>query len=447
MAASPESPESPESPKSPESPETADGLPAGVVQPSARSWGAPLQIPAFRLLCVTQLATGLRMPMSFITQAWYVNVVAPEGQRVLLLGLLATLRGSVFLTYVVFGGAFADRYPRRAMLLIAHTIAFGSTLLIGGLLFLPGASEGDGPWLWIMFALFTAFGLINAQDLPTRNAMIADAVPSSMLTSAVTIFSMAMSATMLIGAPVTGLLLDRFGFGTMYLLSGVGHVVVILAVWRMRAGESVADPDAAHESVFSNVRVAFQWMRSDPVVRWIVLASWVSFTAGMSVMGLLIAAWVRDILELDASGWGVMMVFWGVGGLLASGALSLRGEFGHKGALYLTALFVFGIAVTGFGFSRILILAFLFNGLAGAMQQWIRILSTASLQHVVPNRVLGRVMALLMLSQGISQTFGLAIGALGQLVGLEVLYPAAGLTVIGFTLVLAATQRPLRTLD
>ncbi|HJM75086.1 MAG TPA: MFS transporter [Dehalococcoidia bacterium] len=422
-------------------------LPRAQGPPPTQGWGAALQIPAFRLLCVTQLASGLRQPMTFVTQAWYVNVVAPEDQRVLLLGLLATLRGSAFLAYIVFGGAFADRYPRRKMLITSHAVGFSSALLIGGLLFLSGASTGDGPWLWIMLAFFTALGLINAQDMPARNAMIADVVPNSMLTSAVTIFTMSLSVTMLVGAPSTGLLLEHFGFGTTYIVAGLGHIVIILALLRMKVSEQAADPDAARESVIANVRVGLARLRSDPVVRWIVLASWVSFTIGMSVMGLLIAAWVRDILELDATGWGAMMVFWGIGGLLASGALSLKGEFGHKGPLYLAALFVFGLAIVGFGYSRILIVAFLFNGLAGGMQQWIRILSTASLQHVVPNRVLGRVMSLLILSQGISQTFGLAIGALGQYIGLEMLYPAAGFAVIAFTILLAISQPRLRALD
>jgi MFS family permease len=422
-------------------------LPSAQGPPPTQGWGVALQIPAFRLLCVTQLASGLRQPMTFVTQAWYVNVVAPEDQRVLLLGLLATLRGSAFLAYIVFGGAFADRYPRRKMLIISHAIGFASALLIGGLLFLPGASAGDGPWLWIMLSLFTALGLIDAQDMPARNAMIADVVPNSMLTSAVTIFTMSLSVTMLVGAPSTGLLLEHLGFGTTYIVAGLGHIVIILTLLRMSVSEKPADPDAAHESVIANVRVGLALLRSDPMVRWIVLASWVTFTIGMSVMGMLIAAWVRDILNLDATGWGVMMVFWGIGGLLASGALSLKGEFGHKGPLYLVALFVFGLAVVGFGYSRILIVAFLFYGLAGGMQQWIRILSTASLQHVVPNRVLGRVMSLLILSQGISQTFGLAIGALGQYIGLEMLYPAAGFAIIAFTILLAISQPRLRALD
>lgn len=409
--------------------------------------GAPLRIAEFRLLCITQLATGLRMPMSFLTQAWYVNLAAPDNMRVLLLGLLATMRGLVFLGYVVFGGAFADRYPRRTMLLISHALAFGSTLLIGGLLFLPGASTGDGGWLWVMFVLFTAFGLINAQDLPTRNAMIADVVPASMLTSAVTIFQLSLSLTIIVGAPLTGVLIETFGFGVTYLLAGVGHVVVFVAVARMRSGESAADPEAAGESVLDNVRAGIERLRADAVVRWVVLASWVSFTAGMSVMGLLIAAWVRDVLELDAAGWGLLMVSWGAGAVLASGVLALRGEYGHKGPLFLGSMLLFGVAVIGFGFSRELVLAFIFNGIAGATMQLLRIIGVASLQNVVPNRLLGRVMALLMLSQGIAQAAGVAVGGLGQWLGLELLYPAAGLTIVLFTLALVMAQRPLRTLD
>lgn len=424
---------------------STEDAPPPPPEAQAPAW-APLRSRDFRLLCVTQLATGMRTPMMFLTQAWYVNLAAPEDRRVLLLGLLATLRGLVFLSYVVFGGAIADRFPRRTTLVLSHAVALVATAVTGALLYLPGASEGEGAWLPLFFILFTAFALVNAQDLPTRSAMIAESVPASLLTSAVTIFQLSLASTMLIGAPLAGQLIERVGFGTTYLVAGLGHVVVLWALAFMRSGQAAADPDAASESVLENMRAGLQHLR-DPVVRWIVLATWVSFTAGISVMGLLIAAWVRDVLALDAAGWGTMMAFWGAGGVLASGALAVRGQYGRKGPLFLGALLAFGLAVLGFGLSRALLAAFLFNGAAGASNQLVRILGIASLQNVVPNRMLGRVMALLMLSQGIAQTFGIAVGAIGQAVGLEVLYPAAGASLVLFALALAAAQRPLRTLD
>ncbi len=426
---------------------TSDTATAAAPREPPAKAGSLLHIAEFRLLCITQLATGLRMPMLFFTQAWYVNVAAPEDQRVLLLGLLASLRGAVFLLYILFGGAFADRYPRRTMLLASHAFALGGVAITGALLLLPGASEGDGAWLWVMLVLFTGFALVNAQDLPTRTAMISDIVPPSRVTSAVTIFQLALAVTMLVGAPTAGWAIEHLGFGATYLLAGIGHLAVLAVVSRMRSGGIAADPDATAQSVLANVRSGIDHLREDPVVCWIVLLTWVAFTAGMSVMGVLIAAWVRDVLDLDAAGWGVMALFWGAGGVLASLALMSRGEYGHRGPLFLGSTLVFGLAILGFGLSRELAPAFLFNGLAGAAFQLIAIVGIASVQTAVPPRLLGRVMSLLMLAQGIAQLAGLALGALGQLIGLQLLYPAAGLAIALFALATVALQRPLRSLN
>ena len=339
--------------------------PPTIAPPSAEPSG-PLGYRDFRLLFVTQLATGLRMPLLFVTQAWYVNVAAPESQRLLLLGLLATLRGAAFLGYVLFGGALADRYPRRTMLLIAHLLALAGTVATAVLLMLPGAAEGEGLWLPAMFLAFTAFGLINAQDLPTRNAMLRDVVPEHMVTRAVTIFQLALSLTMLVAGPIAGVAIDSLGFGPTYLIAALSHVVVLAAVWQMHSSDHAADPEASNESMLENVRAGLRLLRDDRVVRWVVLGTWIAFTAGISVMGLLIAAWASDILNLGATGWGIMMLFWGLGGVITSGVLVARGDYGHKGMLFIAAIAIFGAAVVGFGFSRTLVAAFLFNGIAGA---------------------------------------------------------------------------------
>ena len=289
--------------------------------------------------------------------------------------------------------------------------------------------------------------LINAQDMPTRSAMIADTVPPAIVTSAVTLFHMALAITLLLGAPVTGWVVDHLGFAVSYLIASSGHVAVLVVIARMRAGRKAADPDARMESVRSNMREGLRYLRQDAAVRWIVILTWAVFTAGISVMGLLIAAWVDDILALGATGWGLMMVTWGAGGVLVSATLTARGEYGHKGPLFLAAALGFGLTVIGFGLSRSLAAAFFFNGVAGGMHQLLLIVSIASLQNVVPNRLLGRVLALLLLAQGTAQVAGLGVGAIGQLVGLELLYPAAGLVVVLITVAAAASQRPLRALD
>ena len=424
-----------------------DTPPAQAPPERPETTGNLLRIREFRLLCITQLATGLRMPMLFFTQAWYVSEAAPDERRVLLLGLLASVRGAVFLLYILFGGAFADRFPRRTMLLASHAFALGGVTVTGALLLLPGAGEGEGAWLWVMLILFSGFALINAQDLPTRSAMIHDMVPPARVTSAVTIFQLALAGTMLVGSPIAGWSIEHLGFGATYMLAGAPHLIVLLVVLRMRSGGTAADPASTEESVLANVRAGIDILRRDPVVRWIVLLTWIGFATGISVMGLLVAAWVRDVLELGATGWGVMAVFWGIGAVLASLVLMARGEYGLKGPLFLGATLMFGLAILGFSLSRNVASAFLFNALAGAAFQVIVIVGIASVQTAVPPRLLGRVMALLMLAQGIAQVGAFALGALSQLIGMEVLFPAAGVAIMLLTLATVGLQRPLRTFN
>ena len=142
---------------------------------------ATLTYPDFRWLLFMQFTATMGQPMVFLTQAWYVAVTAPEGQRVFSLGVLSALRGTAFLGYALFGGTFADRFPRTTVLAISHIAALASVLLVGSLLFVPAVLQGEGPWLWVMLLLFSSFGLIDGQDQPTRTAMIRDTVPASLL--------------------------------------------------------------------------------------------------------------------------------------------------------------------------------------------------------------------------------------------------------------------------
>jgi MFS family permease len=424
-------------------PETP-ALPIVATIPPARF--ATLAHHDFRWLLFMQFTSSMRMPTLFITQAWYVNVNAPEGQKVVLLGLLAALRGFAFLAYVLFGGTFADRFPRATVLAVSHIAGLASVLVVGGLLLIPAVDAGEGPWLWVMLLLFASFGLMTAQDQPTRTAMIRDSVPEPLLSRAITQHQMVMSLALLVAAPLVGLSIEQFGFALTYLLAGFGHATVLFAITRI-SKTSASDPDAAHESVLQNLRQGVAALREDPIVRWTVFSNWALTSLGMSVMGILVAAWIREILELDASGWGFMMVFWGGGGLIASSWLSWWADLRHTGLWFLGAAAVMGLGVLGFGLSRIVILAFLFNGLVGLAYQFVLTLGVIIVQRQVPNRLLGRVMGLLLLAGGLMQIAGLIVGAIAQAIGLERVYPAAGILMLVYVALLFLRQRPLRQLD
>ena len=426
-----------------ESPIASDQIPTSGPIPQRHS--RPLEYRDFRLLLLMQLASSMRQPTLFITQAWYVNTVAPESERIMLLGLLAALRGLAFLGFVLFGGTFADRFPRVTMLATSHLIGLASVLFIGGLLLIPEVANGDGPWLAIMLMLFASFGLINAQDLPTRTAMVRDAVPSNLLSKAITQHQMVMALGVL-AAFGAGAAIESLGFGTTYLLAGIGHIIV-LATLRGISTRTASDPDATQVSIISNLREGIKVLNENRIVAWTIFSTWTITALGLSVMGILVAAWITDILQLDAFGWGAMVVTWGAGGLLASVWMNWRSDINHIGAWFLGAGLLTGLSIIAFGFSRTIIAAFFFNGMVGMAFQLIQTWGITIVQREVPNRLLGRVTSLLLLAGGLMQIAGLGAGILARIWGLEIIYPLSGAAIVLYILIVTWLQRPLRLLN
>ena len=163
-------------------------------------------------------------------------------------------------------------------------------------------------------------------------------------------------------------------------------------------------------------------------------------------MGALVSAWVFDVLGLDAAGWGRLAVFWGVGGLLVWVGLLTRGNYGRKGAIFLAFAAAAGLAVLGFAFTHSVFVAALFFAITGAGFQIVMTLGTAIVQTTAPLHLHGRVISLLFLTRGLTQSGGVLMGALGQFIGLTVLYPVVGALIVVAVFSVIAAQQPLRSL-
>lgn len=422
--------------------ESLDDTASGEPGPAAPIWADH----DFRLLLGMQFFAGLRGPILWFSQAWYVNAAAPEEWRVLLLGLLATVNGLAFLTWALFGGALADRYPRRTTLIVSHTTGALLVAITAGVLLIPAAEDG-GPWFFLVLPLFATFGLMNAQDIPARTALVADVVRPEALTAAITLNWLVLAVVMLLSNFLGGVLVQALGFGATYAIGVLPHLGMVVLLSRLRMRSGPADASAAQRSLLSNVLDGVAYLRTDPAVRWTVLLQWLAILGGMSVIWTLGAAWMSDVMDIDPAGWSILSLFWSTGMITASVVLMSRGEYRAKGPTFIAAALLSSVAVIVYSFSRSAALtgfAMMFVGIGFQTQQTV---GTAILQKVVPRHLLGRITALLFLSQGLAQTSGMAFGALGQAIGLETLFPIVGLSMLAGVLVIVLSQRPLRELD
>ncbi|MGE0227086.1 MAG: MFS transporter [Dehalococcoidia bacterium] len=406
---------------------------------------APLRERDFRWVLFVQLASSIRQPMQFFAQGWFVNQAAPDDRRVVMLGLLATLQGAAYLSWVLFGSALSDRYPRRLTLMVTHAAGFAWLVGTSLLLRFPGAAEGEGLWLWIMMAVFIEFGVMMAQDIPSRAAFAGEVVPQDVRTSAITMHWLVFASALVVGAPLTGWMIERIGFANLYLVAASMHLVVLFGLRMIRARGGAADPEASADSVIDNVRAGLRYLGEDPAMRWTVVLTILALAMGILTMGILVAAWVSDVLLLDAQGWGRLALFWGLGGVLANLVLMMRGDYRGKGLIFLTGAGLLGVAVLGVSASRHVVPSAVGFAFAGVGAQVVMTVGNAIAQSIVPGRLLGRVMGLLWVAQGLAQSAGLFVGLIGQAIGLTVLYPLVGVLMVAVTMV-TFFRSPLRSL-
>ncbi len=134
----------------------------------------------------------------------------------LALGIVGALQFGPLLVLGPFGGAIADRWPRRNVL-IGTQVASGVLALVLWALTATGAVQ-----LWQVFVLAALLGLVNAVDMPTRQAFVSEMVPADDLLNAVSLNSAQFNASRIVGPGLAG--------GLIALLGGTSALFLFNAV-------------------------------------------------------------------------------------------------------------------------------------------------------------------------------------------------------------------------
>ena len=167
-------------------------------------------------------------------------------------------------------------------------------------------------------------------------------------------------------------------------------------------------------------------------LRWMLVLSAAVEALGFSHQALLPVI-ARDVLNVGAEGLGLLTALRAVGGIAAILALSSMGDVRRKGALYLAAVFVFGVSMlmlaTADTFYYAVAAIIAINGM-GALSD---ILSQSLVQTVVPDRLRGRAMGSWALAVGMGPLGFMQIGWLASLlsVGAALSIHGAGLLALG----------------
>jgi MFS family permease len=275
----------------------------------ARERFGPLRERPFRLLWLGR--TGSAVGDSLIPVALAFAVLRIGGGASGLGVVLACFtigRASV----TVAGGVWADRLPRRAVMVAADLIRLCTQAATAALL-LGGAAR-----VWELAVLQTIAGAAGGFFNPASSALLPQAVSTARLQQANALLSLSQSATNIFGPALSGAIVAAAGPGWVFAIDAASYLLSASFVIAMRL-EAHARPAA--QRFWHDLRDGWREVR---LHRWLT-AGFLGFALGnvgigiYFVLGPLVA---RQHLG-GAQSWGLILTAGAVGGVLG-GLLAYR---------------------------------------------------------------------------------------------------------------------------
>jgi len=212
------------------------------------------------------------------------------------------------------GGIVADRYNRRTILVITQSSMMVITFILAGL----RLAQVVQVWHVVLLAALT--GVVNAFDIPARQAFIVDMVSREDLLNAIALNSSMFNGARVVGPALAGIVVAAVGEGWCFFANGVSFLAVIAGLLMMRL---LAPRRSLEGSPLENIIEGFRFVtRTGPIRALMLLLGMISFT-GMPY-AVLMLVFADQILHGDARGLGLLMGASGMGALCAAITLATR---------------------------------------------------------------------------------------------------------------------------
>ncbi len=387
---------------------------AGVLR-----WRGALRHRNFRLFWFGQLVSLIGTWMQSVAQAWLVLLLTHDP---IWLGVVAAVQFTPVLVLGLFGGILADMLPKRKTIIGTQAILMVLALILA-VLSLTGVVQ-----VWHILVIAFALGLVNAVDMPTRQAIVMDMVGRDDVANAVGLNSAMFNAARILGPAVAGLVIGATGVTACFFLNGLSFLAVIAGLLAMReadlrGGARLARPHTLGE-VGANLGEGLRYVRRTPVVLLAVALVGVVSTMGMN-FNVLMPVMADDVLHVGAEGFGFLMSAMGLGSLLAALFIAYLGR--PRISVLLVGAFALGALELVLGGIRIFPLALVAVFGAGAGAIAMTATANSAIQLAVPDALRGRVLGVyLTVFAGSTPVGGLLAGWLASSFGTPVALAVGG---------------------
>ena len=226
-----------------------------------------LTVRNYRLFATGQLVKLTGVWIMFVAQDWLVLQLSDDSAAAV--GIVVALQFTPLLLLTLVGGALADRYDKRKLLILANGL-FASLAIGFALLVVTGVVQ-----LWHVYLFAGLLGTVNSIETPTRQAFVSELVGTTLLPNALSLNASVFNSARIAGPAIAGVAIATVGLGPTFLIATLAAISPVVSLLRMRPAELHREPTPAPgERRRAGIRdgLRYVWHRHDLVLAMALVA-------------------------------------------------------------------------------------------------------------------------------------------------------------------------------
>jgi MFS family permease len=312
--------------------------------------------------------------------------------------------------FSILGGVAADRYDRYKVIKIAQITSMIQAVLLA-LLVITGHTV-----VWMILVLSVILGIINAFDVPARQALVHDVVADQAdLPNALALTTAMASLAQLLGPALSGIVLNAFGAGVCFLINAASFGGVIISLMLMKL--PVHEYKRSEKKIIAEFNEGFSYLKKTPDLGLIII-----MLAIVSLLVLpyntLLPVFAKVIFKGNAATFGYISSFIGIGAVAGTIFLASRKPGAHLKKILLISTIMMGVGLICFSQLKNFPLAMFFAAFVGFGSIAQYTVSNIVVQSESAPQMRGRVISILLMAIfGMVPLGSLLTGAISQHIG------------------------------
>ena len=388
----------------------------------------------FRLLFLGQ-TVSLIGDAAFVTAlGWRTFTLAGSGH----LGAVLVCHSLALLTTLLIGGALADRFSRRRLMIVSDLVRFAA---VGGLALVDASGHLSFAWL-VLFAILVGLG--DGFFYPAFGGMVPLVVEQPTIASANSLIGVARWGSILVGPALAGFLYHPVGSAAVFAVDAATFVASAALVWltRPRTIEQ-SEPEGTLRGIASGARyvAGIPWL-------WVTISLFaVVLMLQFAPQQVLLPKLVEQQWDRGVGSYALLTTLLGVGTVIGTLTFGQLQPHRRRAVLCYSVFVVNSLAIVGFALSPWYELAGALAVVRGTCIGFGVAIWETMLMQLVPDHLLSRVVSLDYFGSFGLMPLGLAVSALVSGVAPPQLLLAAGAGISAVLIALPLTRPWLREID